>query len=254
MNTLFDITYYSFLFSSVAAFIAVLYFFAQFPRVDRTLRILVSLNILICGIASAQHLYYFMALQPIVSSGAEPMALARSFIDLPLYVRYADWLITTVLAVVMFPILIGIERVGSRFLVNLAVADGVMISAGYIGEQSMIAAGTATPLSFLCFGIGVSLWLYMLVSIYRVLRRLPSGELIPAQRDTLGYMFFFISIGWTIYPAGYFHAVIFDQGVGLMLREFTFNLGDIVNKIIWGLLVIHAAREVSRAAREEVKP
>ena len=62
-------------------------------------------------------------------------------------------------------------------------------------------------------------------------------------------MFFFILIGWTIYPGGYFHAIIFEQGVGVVLRELTYNLGDIVNKVIWGLLVIYAAREITRAAR-----
>ncbi len=179
--------------------------------------------------------------------------LIRTLVEFPLAVRYGYWLVTTVLLIVMFPLLIGVKRVGIRFVLNLALADAAMITSGYLGEQSMLAAGEATSVSLLCFAIGVSLWMYMLVSIYRVLRGLPSSELIPAQRDTLGYMYFFVLIGWTIYPAGYFHTVLFEQGIGVVLREFTFNLGDIVNKVIWGLLVVHAAREVSRARREDAR-
>ncbi|MBK1716426.1 bacteriorhodopsin [Thiocystis violacea] len=250
MTTLFSLTYFSFLFCSLAAFLAVVYFLAQFPRIEPKLRLLVLLNVIICGLSSALHLYYFASLQPLVSGAAEPAILIRALGEFPLSVRYGYWLITTVMLILMFPLLIGVERVGTGFALGLALADAGMISAGYVGEQSMLSAGEATNLSLLCFALGVTLWVSMLISIYRVLRKLPSDELIPAQRDTLGYMFFFILVGWTIYPAGYFHTVLFEQGIGVVLREFTFNLGDLVNKVIWGLLVIHAAREISRARRE----
>jgi hypothetical protein len=249
MTTLFTLTYFSFIFCSLAAFFAVVYFISQLPRIDGKLRLLVLLNVIICGISAAVHLYYFASLQPLVSGGAETSALIRTLVEIPLSVRYGYWLVTTVLLIVMFPLLIGVERVGVQFVYKLALADAAMIMAGYVGERSMATAGEATTVSLVWFAIGILLWVYMLIAIYRVLRKLPSNELIPAQRDTLGYMFFFILIGWTIYPGGYFHAVLFDPGVGAVLRELTFNLGDLVNKVIWGLLVIYAAREITRAAR-----
>ncbi len=253
MATLFDLTYFSFLFCSLAAFLAVVYFFTQLPKIEPGLRLLVALNIIICSLSSLLHLYYFMSLEPLVSSGAEMPTLVQALVEFPLAVRYGYWMIATVLLVITFPLLIGVERVGKRFVLNLALADAGMIAAGFVGEQLMLDAGEATTMSLFWFALGMALWIYMLVSIYRVLRKLPSGELIPAQRDTLGYMFFFILVGWTIYPVGYFYAIIFDQGVGVVLREFTFNLGDIVNKIIWGLLVVYTAREISRVRRNEVR-
>jgi hypothetical protein len=36
-----------------------------------------------------------------------------------------------------------------------------------------------------------------------------------------------------------------------VLRELTVNIGDIVNKVIWGVLVVWAAAEISKAMRAE---
>jgi hypothetical protein len=57
-------------------------------------------------------------------------------------------------------------------------------------------------------------------------------------------MFFFFLIGWMIFPAGFFYAIVFDPDVGVVLRELTVNIGDIVNKVIWGMLVVYTAVEI----------
>lgn len=247
-----SLTYYSYLFCSGAAVAAVLYFIIQTPRLQRSFRLLAVLNILICGFSAVLHFYYFNTLQPGMDAGAPPEALIRTITQLPLEIRYSYWLITTVMLIIMFPLLIGLSKVGPAFLVQLAAADAGMIIAGYFGERSMLAAGEVTNTAMVLFLVGVGLWLFMLITIYTALRRLPSGEIPPPLRDTLAYMYFFILLGWTIYPAGYFHGVFFEENIGIVLREFTFNLGDIVNKIIWGLLVVSAARTVSHSLGQEV--
>lgn len=246
MSTLFNLTYFSFLFCALAAFLAVFYFITQIRGLRPPLRLLAYLNILICSASCALHAYYSLSLQPLVGGGAATAELVTALADFPLGLRYGYWLTTTVMLIIMFPLLMGVKRVGLGFVFNLALADAGMIVAGYFGERLRLESGALTVVELRWFALGMVLWVYMLVSIFVALRRLPSRELVPVQRDTLGYMYFFILLGWTIYPAGYFYTIVFGPGVGVVLREFTFNLGDIVNKIIWGLMVIYAAREISR--------
>lgn len=261
MTTLFNLTYYSFLACGLLSLIAVGYFFVQTPRLERRLRPLAWLNILICAVSFTLHLYFYtriQALAPLTEAAAlMPGGGGASRIDdmagaigeLPLIVRYSYWLATTALLILMFPLLMGLQRVGVAFASKLILIDAAMIATGYLGEQATLTDTGLTSQALVWFTISGLLWLYMSFSIYQVMRRLPSDELIPAQRDALVYMFFLFLVGWAIFPAGFLYAIVFESGVGVVLREFTVNIGDIVNKVIWGVLVVHAAREISAASK-----
>lgn len=250
MTTLFNLTYYSFLTCGIAALAAVMYFLTQLPQLTGRLRLLALLNVGICTVSAVLHFYFFIRLLPI--AGTASMAEMTSAISaLPLVLRYAYWLATTLVLISMFPLLMGLERVGMTFLRNLALTDIAMIVTGYFGEYATrVHVGEGLPL-FALFWFTVSglLFAYMTISIFEVLRRLPGEEMVPAQRDTLAYMFFFFLIGWSIFPAGFFYALVFDPSVSVVLREFTVNIGDIVNKVIWGLLVVYTAVEIAKAEK-----
>ena len=249
MTTLFNLTYYSFLACGLAAFLAVIYFLIQTPKLVGRLRLLALLNVLICAVSSLLHLYFFTRLQPLAGGVGGVHEMAEAIGQLPLIVRYGYWLATTALLILMFPLLMGLERVGAGFALRLVLIDAGMISTGYLGEQTAAMADGISLVSMFWFSISGLLWGFMTLSIFQVLRRLPSADLIPAQRDALIYMFFFFLIGWAIFPAGFFYALVFDSGVGVVLREFTVNIGDIVNKVMWGLLVVYAATEISKSMR-----
>lgn len=245
MTGMVALTFYSYLFCSIIALLAVVYFFLQIPSLKSNYRILAYMNIGVCGFSALLHFYYFSTMGSAMPDGLDAHGASSAISSFPLEVRYFYWLVCTVLLVSMFPLLIGIEKVGGKFLAKLAIADAGMIICGFFGERSINAAGQMTNAGVILFVLGCALWVYMLVIIYRVLQRLPSSELSPPQRDTLAYMYFFILLAWSIYPIGYFHVVYFQESIGIVLREFTFNLGDIVNKVIWGLMVVTAARKVS---------
>lgn len=251
MTTLFNLTYFSFLACGLAASLAVVYFVVQTPKLTGRLRLLALLNILVCAVSSGLHLYFFTRLQPLAAGAAGVNEMAAAIGELPLILRYGYWLVTTAILIVMFPLLMGIERVGAGFAVKLVLIDIAMISTGYLGERSILGGEGVTLTAMAWFTLSGLLWMYMTFSIFRVLRRLPSAALIPAQRDALIYMFFFFLIGWAIFPAGFFYAIVFDTGAGVLLREFTVNVGDIVNKVMWGLLVVYAAGEISKSLRAE---
>ncbi len=248
MTTLFNLTYYSFLACGAAALLAFLYIIAQTPRLTGKLKLLAILNLLVCAVSAALHFYYFTRLQPLAASAAGISDMASALTENPLAVRYAYWMATTMILILMFPLLMGWERVGSRFALKLAIADAAMIATGYLGEQSTLGGAGLTFSAFVWFSVSGTLWLYLAASILLVMHRLPSAETIPPQRDALGYMFFFFLVGWAIFPAGFLYAIVFASDIGVVLRELTVNIGDIVNKVMWGVLVVYAAREIARAA------
>jgi hypothetical protein len=245
MSAIVSLTHYSYLLCSGAALLAVIYFITQLPALKPGYRQLAIMNIIICGFSTLLHFFYFSSM----GSSPDTATAVASITGHPLEIRYSYWLVTTVLLVSMFPLLIGLEKIGTRFLVQVAGADAAMIVCGFFGERSIQAAGEMTQTGILLFLAGCVAWLYMLVTIFVTLRRLPSRELTAPQRDTLAYMYFFVLLGWSIYPLGYFNTTFFDAAAGTVLREFTFNLGDIVNKIIWGIMVVAAARKVSDLER-----
>ena len=249
MTGMVGLTFYSYLFCSIASVLAVVYFFLQVPALKNNYRILAYMNIGVCGFSALLHFYYFNIMNAAMPEGLDPQGAVAAISAHPLEVRYFYWLVCTVLLVSMFPLLIGLDKVGIGFLGRLAAADAGMIICGFFGETSVNQAGQMTTSGIILFAIGCALWVYMIITIFLVLRRLPSGDLTPPQRDTLAYMFFFILLAWSIYPIGYFHVVYFQETAGIVLREFTFNLGDIVNKVIWGLMVVTAARKVSDLER-----
>jgi hypothetical protein len=251
MTTLLLLTKFSFLFCSLAALAAVAYFLTQLPKLEGRLRLLAVLNLVICAVSALLHLYYFTRLQSFAAGPSEVDSFVGALTALPLWGRYAYWMATTVMLILMFPLLIGIERVGVPYVLKLALADIGMIATGYLGEQSTLLGAGLTLSGIVWFGISSMFFTYMLASVLLVLSRVPGSAFIPAQRDALGYMFFFFMVGWLIFPAGFFYAVVFDSNVGVLLRELTVNLGDIVNKVLWGVLVVYAAREIAKAMRAE---
>jgi len=246
MTTLFNLTYFSFLVCGIAGLAAVLYFFTQIPQLTGRLKLLAFLNVGICTVSSILHFYFFTQVQEFTAGAAGVVEITAAISSLPLALRYVYWLVTTMVLISMFPLLMGLERVGIPFLRILLLTDAAMILTGYLGEHSTLAhAGEGLPLlGLFWFTVSGMLFSYLTFSIFQVLRQLPVDDMGTTQRDALGYMFFFFLIGWMIFPAGFFYAIVFDPDVGVILRELTVNIGDIVNKVIWGMLVVYTAVEI----------
>lgn len=250
MITLLNMTYFSFLFVSLAALGACIYFLSEVPKLEPRFKGLAYLNFIICIASGLLHIYYFSQLT-VATSPSDAGPFVGTLTQFPLWGRYAFWLVTTVMLILMFPLLMGVERVGPVFVTQLVLADMAMISTGYLGEQAVGASGGLSQQAMFWFGVSSLFFAFLLWSILRAMQRIPGSDMLPVQRDALGYMFFFFLVGWSIFPAGFFYAVVFPSDVGIVLREFTVNIGDIVNKIVWGIVVVYAASDISVAMRAE---
>merc|ERR1711915_790301 len=103
---------------------------------------------------------------------------------------------------------------GGAMFWRLLIGTLVMLGAGYMGESGKLPAETG-------FFVGMAGWFYILYEIF-------AGE--------AG------SVGWSIYPLGYFFGYMCGQvsDESLNLR---YNLADFVNKIGFCLAIWNSAKQ-----------
>merc|ERR1712232_1253951 len=73
-----------------------------------------------------------------------------------------------------------------------------------------------------------------------------SGNLSPAVGNAYNLMRFIVSVGWSIYPLGYFFGYLLGQVSDAPLN-LIYNLADFVNKIWFCLAIWQAARNETLA-------
>lgn len=186
-------------------------------------RSLMTVSAVILFIATAN--YYFML-------GHYSTGLADGGAEFVTVYRYVDWILTTPLMLIKFPLILGLGPRGRMFMVRLILLDLIMITFGFFGELN--ADNAALRYGF--FAVGGFAWLIILGLLFKAMNNLPAStpdSVISGAR----IMFFFILIGWSIYPIGY---VLPTFGMSLELKNLVYNIGDLVNKV--GLaLVVYAA-------------
>jgi len=87
---------------------------------------------------------------------------------------------------------------------------------------------------FSFYGVSCLCWLFILFSLNSALKALPA-TISEAKRGSIGLMFMFIFVGWIIYPLGFLAPTL---GLEPDIREFCYNIGDIINKVGLGLVII----------------
>ena len=144
----------------------------------------------------------------------------------PIVYRYIDWSITVPLQMIeFFLILRSVGPVSSGVFWRLLVGTVVMLAFGYAGEAFLLPAWPA-------FILGMCGWGYILNEIF-------NGEAsqLKAAADTpksvqraFNTMRSIVTIGWAIYPAGYFFGYLLG-GVSDTATNGIYNIADFVNKI-----------------------
>ena len=162
----------------------------------------------------------------------------------PTEFRYLDWFLTVPLLCLQFFLLLQASgaRPGTGMLWRLVLASVWMLAAGYVGqvrqpEQSVIwgalsSVGYAVILFEISFGEA----------------RLLSGRGDePRAKRTFDLLFLFILLGWGIYPLGYMTSPgnFLAPWRNALNVDVIFNLGDMVNKIGFGLVVWNLARQAA---------
>ena len=232
-----DLVGITFFFSMFALAGGALFFFLERGNVPRRWHANVTLAGIICLVAGINY-YYMQGMY--LNTGLSPTRF-----------RYADWLFTVPMMCTQFYLLL--RRAGARAgsLWRLILAGFWMIGFGYFGESreayQAILWGSVSTVGYLV--IVYEIWFGPLA---KLVDKSSDEEVVRA----FVYLSYFVLIGWAIYPLGYM-TLPFNVFEALHLnRNLVYNLGDVINKLGFGLVIYTMARKAARTrkrARQQVR-
>jgi len=157
----------------------------------------------------------------------------------PILYRYIDWSITVPLQMIEFYLILSaVQRNISGFMFwRLLVGTVVMLAAGYVGEAGFVNAWVG-------FIVGMSGWAFILFEIFmgEAGQVAASGDKVNEHvKKSYSTMRIIVSLGWSIYPLGYFFGYLLG-GVEDSILNLVYNLADFVNKIAFCLAIWASAR------------
>jgi bacteriorhodopsin len=154
----------------------------------------------------------------------------------PTVFRYIDWLITVPLQIVEFYlILAAVTVVGVRVFWKLLIASLVMLIGGYLGEAGYVNAT-------LGFVVGMAGWLYIIYEIFKgEASQVNENSGNVASQKAFKTIRLIVTVGWAIYPIGYFLAYMGGGSNDSETLNIVYNLADLVNKAAFGLAIWVAA-------------
>ena len=218
----------SFWFVSAALLAATVFFFLERSSVSDKWKTSLTVAGLVTGIAFWHYLYM------------RGMWIETG--DSPNVYRYIDWLLTVPLLIVEFYLILkAVTTVRAAVFYKLLLGSIVMLVAGYLGE-----AGLAPVLP--AFVVGMAAWLYIIYEIFAgETAQANSASGNEASQTAYSAMKWIVTIGWVIYPAGYYIGYLTAGGVDGSSLNLIYNLADFVNKILFGLVIYAAAVKDSNA-------
>jgi len=157
----------------------------------------------------------------------------------PILYRYIDWSITVPLQMIEFNLILKAVQpsISSGMFWRLMLGTLVMLACGYAGESHLLNPW----IGFVC---GLAGWAFILCEIF-------AGEAgsVASQADkvnqyvqaSFGTMRLIVTVGWAIYPLGYFFGYLCGAVAEAPLN-LVYNLADFVNKIAFCLAIWSCAK------------
>jgi bacteriorhodopsin len=165
----------------------------------------------------------------------------------PILYRYIDWTITVPLQMIEFYLILAAVKpdIGKGMFLRLLLGTVAMLMFGYAGEAQFINA-------WLGFALGMAGWAFILFEIFMGEAGQVSGndpKVNGYVRGAFSTMRFIVSVGWSIYPLGYFFGYL-TGAVDDSILNLVYNLADFVNKIAFCLAIWASAKNSTLAAKE----
>ena len=217
----------SFWIISIAMVAATVFFLMESLRVKGKWRTSLVVGALVTLVA-AVHFFYMREVW--VTTGASPTVF-----------RYVDWIITVPLQMIEFYlILAACTAIAGGVFWRLFLGSLVMLIGGYLGEAGFINATIG-------FVIGMAGWIFILYEIFAGEASKVSADSAPESvQSAFNTMKWIVTIGWAIYPIGYFMGYMMG-GVDANSLNFIYNVADVINKIAFCLAIWAAAVSESDA-------
>jgi bacteriorhodopsin len=168
----------------------------------------------------------------------------------PIVYRYIDWSITVPLQMVEFYLILRAVQpsISQGMFWRLLLGTVFMLAFGYMGESGIIDA-----LSGFC--LGMLGWAFILFEIFfgEAGKAAASEDKVNAYvKQAFGLMRFIVTVGWSIYPLGYFFGYMTGQ-ISESPLNFIYNVADFVNKIAFCLAIWACAKADTLEKMQTVK-
>ncbi len=210
----------SFWLISMALVAATAFFFLETQRVSGKWKTSLTVSGLVTMIAAV---HYFYMRDVWVATGSTPTVF-----------RYIDWLITVPLLMIEFYLILSaITKVPTGVFWRLMIGTLVMLVGGYLGEAGYLAVWPA-------FIIGMIGWAYILYEIfYGEAGKINASQSPASVRSAFNLMRWIVTIGWAIYPIGYFFGYLTGSNPADSAKALNviYNLADVLNKIAFGVII-----------------
>jgi bacteriorhodopsin len=159
----------------------------------------------------------------------------------PIVYRYIDWTITVPLQMIEFNLIIKAAggKIGSAGFWKLLIGTVFMLAFGFFGEINK----DKPSLCQMGFGLGMCGWAFILFEIFAG----ESAKACPQDahvKQAFTLMKLIVSLGWSIYPAGYYFGTISSVASAEALNVI-YNIADFVNKIAFVLCCWSCAKSAS---------
>ena len=225
-----DVVGISFWIATAVMAAGALFFFVERSTVKASWQTSLTVAALVCFVA----FWHYMYMRDVwVATGESPTVY-----------RYIDWLITVPMQIVEFYlILAACTAVSLGVFWKLLAGSLVMLLGGYFGET-----GVLSPM--VGFVVGMAGWIFIIYYIFvgeaAQIKDSAGNENLVLAFDGIKWI---VTIGWAIYPIGYFMGYLGSGvGDGAMLNT-VYNLADLINKFLFGLVIWYAAMKDSGIAK-----
>ena len=225
-----DVVGISFWIATAVMAAGALFFFVERSTVKASWQTSLTVAALVCFVA----FWHYMYMRDVwVATGESPTVY-----------RYIDWLITVPMQIVEFYlILAACTAVSLGVFWKLLAGSLVMLLGGYFGET-----GVLDPM--VGFVVGMAGWIFIIYYIFvgeaAQIKDSAGNENLVLAFDGIKWI---VTIGWAIYPIGYAMGYLGGGvGDGAMLNT-VYNLADLVNKFLFGLVIWYAAMRDSGVAK-----
>lgn len=223
----------SFWLISMALVAATVFFFLERDRVSPKWKTSLTVSGLVTLVAAV---HYFYMRDVWVNTGSTPTVF-----------RYIDWLITVPLLMIEFYLILSaIAKVPAGVFWRLMVGTVVMLIGGYLGEAGYLN-------SMIAFIIGMLGWAFILYEIFAgQASKINAESAPPAVQAAFKTMRLIVTIGWAIYPIGYFFGYLTGSSPASSANALNiiYNLADVLNKIAFGLIIWQVAVSESDGSKK----
>jgi bacteriorhodopsin len=131
-------------------------------------------------------------------------------------------------------VLSAVTKVPVRVFWRLLLGSIVMLGFGFAGEAGMMNVTLA-------FILGLAGWAFIVWEIFKgEASQINAGLSNANVQKAYKWMLICVTIGWSIYPIGYFFGYM-AGGADAATLNIVYNLADFINKIAFGVIIWAAA-------------